>query len=156
MKLDRECIEFVLDWWPVARLATSGADGRPNLVPIVFARDGEQIFSPVDAKPKSGRELTRVRNVRSRPLVSLIIDEYDSDWRRLWWLRVDGEARVIEPALPETSPEVARAFELLRGKYSQYEHTSVVTGSPQLIAVRATATRSWCATAEAAPRSLPR
>ncbi len=63
---------------------------------------------------------------------------------------------MIEPALPETSPEVARAFELLRGKYSQYEHTSVVTRSPQLIAVRATATRSWCATAEAAPRSLPR
>ena len=156
MKLDGECIEFVLDGWPVARLATSGADGRPHLVPIVFARDGEQIFSPVDAKPKSGRELTRVRNVRSRPLVSLIIDEYDSDWRRLWWLRVDGEARVIEPALPETSPEVARAFELLRAKYSQYEDTSVVTGSPQLIAVRVTATRSWCATAEAAPRSLPR
>ena len=156
MKLDRECVEFVLDCWPVARLATSGADGRPNLVPIVFARDGAQIFSPVDAKPKSGRELTRVRNVRIRPLVSLIIDEYDSDWRRLWWLRVDGEARVIEPALPEIFPKVARAFELLRGKYSQYENTSIVTGSPQLIAVRTTATRSWCATAEAAPRSLPR
>ncbi len=156
MKLDGECIEFVLDCWPVARLATSGADGRPHLVPIVFARDGVQIFSPVDATPMSGRELTGVGYVRRRPLVSLIIDEYDSDWRRLWWLRVDGEARVIEPALPETSPEVTRAFELLRAKYSQYEHTSVVTGSPQLIAVRATATRSWCATAEAAPRSLPR
>ena len=72
------------------------------------------------------------------------------------WLRVDGEARVIEPALTETSPEVARAFDLLREKYPQYEHTSVVTGSPQLIAIRATATRSWCATGEAAPRSLPR
>ena len=81
MKLDRECIEFVLDRWPVARLATSGPDGRPHLIPIVFARDGEQIFSPVDAKPKSGRELTRVRNLRSRPLVSLIIDQYDPDWR---------------------------------------------------------------------------
>ena len=71
-------------------------------------------------------------------------------------LRVDGEARVIEPALTETSAEVARAFDLLRGKYSQYEHTSIVSGSPQLIAIRATATRSWCATGEAAPRSLPR
>ena len=71
-------------------------------------------------------------------------------------MRVDGEARVIEPALTETSPEVARAFDLLCEKYPQYEHTSVVTGSPQLIAIRATATRSWCATGEAAPRSLPR
>ncbi len=139
----------------MARQATSGADGRPHLVPIVFARDGEQIFSPVDAKPKSGRELTRVRNVRSRPLVSLIIDRYDPDWPRLWWLRVDGEARVIEPALTETSPEVARAFDLLHEKYPQYEHTSAATGSPQLIAIRATATRSGCATGEAAPRSLP-
>ncbi len=63
---------------------------------------------------------------------------------------------MIEPALTETSPEVARAFDLLCEKYPQYEHTSVVTGSPQLIAIRVTAMRSWCASEDAAPRSLPR
>jgi PPOX class probable F420-dependent enzyme len=152
MKLERAAIEALLLDWPVARLATVAESGTPNVVPIVFARDRDQIYSPVDGKPKSGRELSRVRNIRSRPLVSLVLDDYDSDWRRLWWLQIDGEARVIEPALPNRSPEIARAFEQLHAKYPQYEETPIVGEPPQLIAIRMTAMRSWCASSEAAPR----
>jgi nitroimidazol reductase NimA-like FMN-containing flavoprotein (pyridoxamine 5'-phosphate oxidase superfamily) len=36
----------------VARLATVGADGAPHLVPLVFAVDGDTVYSAVDAKPK--------------------------------------------------------------------------------------------------------
>ena len=36
----------------VARLATADAAGVPHLVPVVFAVDGDLVYSAVDAKPK--------------------------------------------------------------------------------------------------------
>ena len=45
---------------PVARLATLDADGRPHVVPIVFALVGDTIYSAVDAKPKRSRTLLRI------------------------------------------------------------------------------------------------
>ena len=34
---------------------------------------------------------------RANPRVELLLDEYDADWSRLWWLRIEGEARVVSP-----------------------------------------------------------
>ena len=80
----------------VARLATIGEDGAPHLVPIVFAADGDTVFSAVDAKPKRTRALRRLENVRRDPRVTLLADHYDEDWSALWWVRADGRARVVE------------------------------------------------------------
>jgi len=46
----------------VARLATTDPDGRlrPHLVPIVFALDGDTLYSAVDRKPKRSRILRRI------------------------------------------------------------------------------------------------
>ena len=44
----------------VARLATADAGGRPHLVPVVFAVDGERIYTVVDAKPKRTTALRRL------------------------------------------------------------------------------------------------
>ncbi|MCW3018121.1 MAG: pyridoxamine 5-phosphate oxidase-related,FMN-binding protein [Solirubrobacterales bacterium] len=100
----------------VARLATAGADCRPHLVPIVFAVNGETIYSVVDAKPKRSAALRRLRNVASNPLVSVLVDHYDdTDWDALWWVRADGSARVL--SLDE--PEAARAVESLAQRYPQ-------------------------------------
>ncbi len=85
----------------VARLATIGPDGRPDLVPVTFALDGDtsraRIVIAVDHKPKTTRRLQRLANVTDQPDVSLLIDHYDDDWTTLWWIRLDGRARV-EPA----------------------------------------------------------
>ena len=84
----------------VARLATADLEGRPHLVPIVFALAGETLYSVVDAKPKRTTELRRLRNVRSNPSVSLLVDHYDdADWSALWWVRADGSARVLDLAV---------------------------------------------------------
>ena len=61
----------------VARLATADADGRPHLVPVVFAVDGDTIYSVVDAKPKRTTALRRLANVRENPRVTLLVDHYD-------------------------------------------------------------------------------
>ena len=86
----------------VARLATADARGRPHLVPIVFALEGETLYSVVDAKPKRTTALRRLENVRSNPWVSVLVDHYDdADWSALWWVRADGSARVLELDEPE-------------------------------------------------------
>jgi PPOX class probable F420-dependent enzyme len=98
----------------VARLATVDDSGRPHLVPIVFAMAGERIYSVVDQKPKRTTELQRLRNVRSNPAVSVLVDHYDdADWGALWWVRADGAARVLEPA----EPEARRAVQLLAERH---------------------------------------
>ena len=97
MELPPDATERLLDTWPVARLATGGADG-PRLVPVVFARAEGELWTPVDGKPKRGGELARLRRVREEPRVSLLLDHYDADWARLWWIRLDGRARVVQPS----------------------------------------------------------
>ena len=74
----------------VARLATTDPDGRPHLVPIVFALDGDTLYSAVDRKPKRSQTLRRIENARARPDVTILVDHYEEDWSRLWWIRVRG------------------------------------------------------------------
>ena len=80
----------------VGRLATIGADGRPHLVPICFALEGDILYSAVDEKPKRSKHLQRLENIRNRPDVAVLVDHYEEDWTRLWWVRLDGTASVLE------------------------------------------------------------
>jgi PPOX class probable F420-dependent enzyme len=80
----------------VARLATVRPDGRPHLVPVTFAFAAPDLLvSAVDHKPKRSTDLQRLRNVEAHPEVSLLVDGYDEDWSRLWWVRVDASATVV-------------------------------------------------------------
>jgi PPOX class probable F420-dependent enzyme len=100
----------------VARLATVTANGRPHVVPVCFTLQGNELFSVVDFKPKSTIDLARLENIRANPNVALVVDHYDDeDWDRLWWVRVDAEARVVESGVEHTT-----AIQLLRAKYAQY------------------------------------
>ena len=100
----------------VARLATTDAGGRPHLVPIVFALEGETIYSVVDDKPKRTTELRRLQNVRSNPWASVLVDHYDDgDWSALWWVRADGAARVLD----RDQPESRGAVRLLAARHPQ-------------------------------------
>ena len=150
-ELPRDLVDAVLERWPVARLATLGPLG-PHAVPVVFARAGERLWSPVDGKPKSGAELARLRHVRADPRVSLLLDEYTEEWSALWWLRVSGLARVVEAADPERDPEVAAAVAALLGKYPQYGAVPLLREPPRLLCVEPRRLRSWCAGPEAAAR----
>jgi PPOX class probable F420-dependent enzyme len=107
----------------VARLATADARGRPHLVPVVFAVDGDRIYSVVDAKPKRTTALRRLRNVAENPFVALLVDHYDdADWAALWWVRAEGRGRVLEV----DAPEARRAVELLRARYPQQQVVGAV------------------------------
>jgi PPOX class probable F420-dependent enzyme len=119
----------------VARLATIDPDGRPHLVPIVFAVDGDTLFSAVDRKPKRSRTLRRIENARVRPDVTILVDHYDEDWSRLWWLRLRGRARVLDEG-----DERDHALALLAEKYPQYR---AEPPDGPVLAVDVTEMRAW-------------
>jgi len=97
---------------PVAHLATSRPDGTPHVVPVTFAISGSTVVSAVDHKPKTTRRLQRLSNIEQDPIVSLIADHYEADWSMLWWVRVDGKARVVKTH--------SNALRELAAKYPQY------------------------------------
>jgi PPOX class probable F420-dependent enzyme len=99
----------------VGRLATLTPDGRLHLVPISFALEGDTLYSAVDEKPKRSRRLQRLTNVRANPDVAVLVDHYDEDWSRLWWVRMRGTARILEDGR-----EFESALALLADKYEQY------------------------------------
>ena len=102
----------------VAHLATADGKGRPHVVPITFAVDADTLYFAVDAKPKRSTDLKRLRNIAANPAVSVLVDHYEDDWERLWWVRVDGAARVVaDPAQADS------ALALLAAKYEQYRGT---------------------------------
>jgi PPOX class probable F420-dependent enzyme len=103
---------------PVAHLATVGPDRRPHIVPITFATEGDTLYFAVDAKPKRTTDLKRLQNVAANPAVSVLVDHYEDDWTRLWWVRVDGMARIVND-----EAEAGRAIELLIDRYAQYRRT---------------------------------
>ena len=95
-----------------ARVGTLDARGRIHLVPIVFAIDGDRLYSSTDEKPRA----KRLRNLQRDPHVSVVIDEYDEDWSRVWWVRLAGTGRALEQGA-----EYERARRLLCEKYPQFE-----------------------------------
>lgn len=99
----------------VARLATVRPDGRPHLVPITFAIDGDEVVTAIDQKPKSTRQLQRLVNIDHEPRVAVLVDHYAEDWSQLWWVRIDGEATVVG-----SGERFARAIAALVDRYPAY------------------------------------
>ena len=103
----------------VARLATLDGKNRPHIVPICFVYDGKLFYTAVDRKPKRvpAERLARLRNIRAVSRIALLIDEYDDDWTRLWYVLIRGRAKLI----PKSAHlEHASAIRKLRAKYVQY------------------------------------
>lgn len=108
---------------PVAVLATVRPDGSPHVVPVVFAMAADRddvVFTAVDAKPKSTRRLRRLDNIAHRPQVSLLVEHYDDDWSRLWWVRADGTATIHHEG-----DALADGCAQLRAKYPQYDRVAL-------------------------------
>jgi PPOX class probable F420-dependent enzyme len=120
---------------PIARLATAGPDGRPHLVPVVFALHDGVVYTAVDTKPKTTQRLRRLINIEGNPQVSVLVDHYDEDWTQLWWVRADGIATVHDDG---STMDAGR--DLLRAKYAQYQSFSL-TGP--VIAVTVQHWSSW-------------
>ena len=111
----------------VARLATADENGRPHVIPVCFAFDGEAIYIVLDQKPKSVEQtrLRRVRNILANPQASLVADHWDENWQALRYILASCRAEL----LGGEGEEEAEAVALLRRKYRQYREMDL-DGSP--------------------------
>lgn len=142
--LAADLLHRVVDRMPVARLALRGAGDRPEALPIVFARVGDTLYSPIDGKPKRAGRLARLDYLERAPAVSLVLDHYAVDWRELWWVKLDAEARIAHARDPAWDAAVAA----LRTKYPQYATTPLFSGEPTLIVLPWQRVRWWAASGE--------
>jgi len=123
----------------VARLATLEAERRPHAVPICFAFDGSVFYSAIDRKPKrvAPSRLARLINIKKTPQVALLVDDYDEDWTRLWYVLVRGEAELVS-----SSTEHKRAIQCLRAKYPQYD-ASMLADDDLLLRITPVRITAW-------------
>jgi coenzyme F420-0:L-glutamate ligase/coenzyme F420-1:gamma-L-glutamate ligase len=135
-----------------ATLATLDDEGRPRLVPICFvlsedhASGSPVLHTALDEKPKRSEDphlLARVRDITARPAVTLLADHWSEDWDELRWLRVRGDAVVLEPDDASAAEERAAAIVALRTKYRQYAGHDL-EGRP-LIRIAVGGVVSWAA-----------
>lgn len=129
----------ILQRWPVARLATRDAAGNPHVVPIVFCLYEAAIYSPIDGKPKTSTRLRRLNNLEDSPSASLLLDHYDNDWQRLWWVRLDATGDAFRPDAAMTE----RLQEVLRAKYPQYLSTPLFKAEPLFVRLRWQQVSAW-------------
>lgn len=106
----------------VGHLATASETGTPHVIPVCFAVDGDLIYSVLDQKPKRTGliKLRRVKNVLANPLATLVVDHYEEDWSRLWYIMVSGRAELLLEGA-----ERASAIPVLRAKYPQYRNMNI-------------------------------
>jgi PPOX class probable F420-dependent enzyme len=114
VRLSADAMRRLVSEARVATLATIDPDGRPNLVPFCFALDADTLYSGVDEKPKATKRLRRLENVKRDPRVTILVDHYEDDWERAWWVRLRGQAAVIDGARRR------HGMGLLVEKYPQY------------------------------------
>lgn len=106
----------------VGHLSTADSNGRPHVIPVCFAFDGQRLYSVLDQKPKRTplSRLRRVKNIESNPQVALVVDHYEEDWANLSYILVSGKADLLVEG-----EERVEAIRLLRDKYPQYRDMGI-------------------------------
>jgi hypothetical protein len=67
--------------------------------------------------------------------VTVLVDHFEEEWERLWWVRVRGRARVLDEG-----DEAERALELLARKYDRYKDRPP---GPPVLAIDVVDWRGW-------------
>lgn len=111
----------------VAHVGTIDEHVRAHLVPVTFVIDRDTFYSPTDAAP---RPVKRLRNLEHHPGVTILVDSYDEDWAKVWWIRMRGTGRTVGE-----SPEHAHARQLLTAKYPQFASAPPDEGAGPMLAV---------------------
>lgn len=122
----------------VAHLATADKKGQPHVIPICYVFVGKELYSPIDEKPKksSPLQLKRIRNILANPHVSVVVDKYDDDWRKLAYVLITGRTKILLGGQKHK-----RAVLLLRRKYPQYRKMAIQ--DRPMIQIQPTHWKSW-------------
>lgn len=121
-------------------MATASASGEPLVVPVCFVYAEPYIYTPIDKKPKkaSWKGLRRVKNISGNPFVSLVIDEYSEDWRKLNYVIVNGRAEILSGGA-----EYSESLRALSSKYPQYRQMGLEEAGLPVIRITPVRIISW-------------
>jgi PPOX class probable F420-dependent enzyme len=138
--LAESAVEARLRMTQVARLATRDEGGWPHVIPVCFVYHREAFYTPLDRKPKRAgvEKLARVRNIEANPEVALLLDEYDEDWEKLWYILVRGRASILR-----NGGEQEEVVVQLRNKYAQYASLRLLPEEAPVIRVVPVKIISW-------------
>lgn len=122
-------LKTIIDKAKVARLATVDSEHKPHLIPVVFAFDNDSYFIPIDEKTKRFKpeNLKRTKNIQQNSDVALLIDEYNDDWTKLYFVMIQGKASIIGGKKLEQNELslLEKAHKLLIDKYLQYQKIGI-------------------------------
>ena len=122
-------LKTIIDKATVARLATVDSECKPHLIPVVFVFDNDCYFIPIDEKTKRSKpeNLKRTKNIQQNPNVALLIDEYNEDWTKLYFIMIQGKASIIGGKELERNELLLleKAHKLLCDKYVQYQKIGI-------------------------------
>jgi pyridoxamine 5'-phosphate oxidase family protein len=129
MSFTQEEIDYVRSQ-PLARLATVGSDGQPDVVPVMFEFDGS-VFYIGGRAPENTRKFRNVRGGRDK--VSLVIDDLAT--REPWtprFVRVYGVGEIVERdgqfgpgTYMRVAPTISWSWNLDPRPYTADHHTGV-------------------------------
>ena len=137
LKLNQKTMALIKEA-KVARLATVDQKLHPYVVPVVFVFHENSFFIPLDEKSKTvnPKNLKRVKNIEKNPNVTLLIDKYQNDWKKLFFLMIQGKAKVIDG----NNKLMDKIHKLLVSKYPQYKKIGI---GNSCIKIEPTKVRFW-------------
>jgi PPOX class probable F420-dependent enzyme len=123
------CVKTIIDKARIARLATVDSECKPHLIPVVFVFGNDCYYIPIDGKTKQSRpeKLKRAKNIQQNSNVALLIDEYNEDWTKLYFIMIQGKASIIGGKELEQNELLLleKAHKLLSDKYLQYQKIDI-------------------------------
>lgn len=112
----------------MCRLATASKGGKPHVVPVIYALDGEDVVIATDYGTR------KLVNLKENGCVALVVDEYHPNRA----VMVEGDCEVLE-----RGPEYLRVLQILLGRFERYRKDPWGEGEAPILRVRATKAVMW-------------
>ena len=112
----------------LCRLATASRDGRPHVVPVIYALDGDDIIIAVDYGTK------KLKNLRENKHVALVVDDSDSHGG----IMVEATCEILE-----RGKEYLRLLQVLFDRFEYYRKNPWKEGESPILRARPTKVVSW-------------
>jgi nitroimidazol reductase NimA-like FMN-containing flavoprotein (pyridoxamine 5'-phosphate oxidase superfamily) len=125
-------IETLLTRERICRVATTGRNGVPQVVPVChLVVDGKIYFA-------SGGKARKVAHLRINPHAAITVDLYAEDWSNLKGVMVQGTTALIE-----RGPRWKKIRRLLYEKYPQYPEEAALGKGDVIVEVTPRHVFSW-------------
>ena len=112
----------------LCRLATASRDGRPHVVPVIYALNGEDIVIAIDYGTK------KLKNLRENEHVALVVDDPNSHHG----VMVEATCEILE-----RGKEYLRLLQILFDRFEYYRKNPWKEGESPILKVRPTKVVSW-------------